>query len=544
MLYESFQVIVRLYHHAAPSTYNGPNAMFTRHFSVNRKILLTSLLIGLFSALIASGCQFWFEQQRREARYDTLLTNMQSWLSDYLNDIRATAESLQPLTLNDCHAVTSELTSRAAFSMNVRAFLLVKDRYAFCSSATGEMSLAMKDLVPEIDLDKASDMVFLPGTPMMPDKPAIALWLRSPLLDHRGIFATLNINLAPYTLYTSQQPDLTGIALGIGDRAVSTFSSGLINLSNMPQSPFLTTQIEGSPITLYLYAEKWRPEDIQFAALLGATFGMLAALLSAFVLNTQMRPGREILTAIKRDQFYVVYQPVISAKDLKVTGVEVLMRWKHPTAGEIAPDAFIHFAEAQQLIVPLTLHLFDLIARDAPVLQTLLPPGAKMGVNIAPGHLHAANFLEDVRDFAHSLPPHHFSIVLEITERDMLRYTEVTKLFDSLRNEGYEIAIDDFGTGHSALIYLERFTLDYLKIDRGFVNAIGTETVTSPVLDAVLTLAKRLNMLTVAEGVETPEQARWLREHGIHYMQGYFFSRPLTLEQFVAWHPPEFTTLL
>ena len=126
----------------------------------------------------------------------------------------------------------------------------------------------------------------------------------------------------------------------------------------------------------------------------------------------------------------------------------------------------------------------------------------------------------------------------------MLRQSEAVKLFQWLRDEGYEIAIDDFGTGHSALIYLERFTVDYLKIDRGFVNAIGTETVTSPVLDAVLTLAKRLNMSTVAEGVETPEQARWLREHGVNFMQGYYFSRPMTLEQFTMWHPPQFSSRL
>lgn len=506
--------------------------------------MLTSLLVGMVSALIAGGCEFWFEQQRQQAKYDTLLASMQSWLTGYLSDIRTTAESLQPLTINDCRTVASELTSRAAFSMNVRAFLLVKERYAFCSSATGEMHLAMKELVPDIDLEKTSDMVLLPGTPMLPDKPAIALWFRSPLLDQRGVFATLNINLAPYTLYTSQQPDMTGIALGINGRAVTTFTGGLIDLNKIAQPPVLTAQVEGSPITLYLYAQKWRAQDIQFAALLGVTFGMLAGLLSAIALYTQLRPGKEILTAIKREQFYVVYQPVIDAKDLKIKGVEVLMRWRHPTAGEISPEAFIHFAEAQQLIIPLTLHLFDLIARDAPELQKLLPPGAKLGVNIAPGHLHAKHFLEDIRAFDRALPPRHFRLVLEITERDMLRDTEVAQIFQSLRREGYEIAIDDFGTGHSALIYLERFTLDYLKIDRGFINAIGTETVTSPVLDAVLTLSRRLNMLTVAEGVETPEQARWLREHGIHYLQGYFFSRPLTLEQFAAWQPPDFNSLL
>ncbi|WP_312687953.1 cyclic di-GMP phosphodiesterase [Kosakonia sp.] len=519
--------------------------MFTRYFlTLNRKIALISILIGLFSAVSVGGFQFWLEQQKRLTRYETLLNGIQNWFTNYLGDIRTTAELLQPLTLNACHDVASELTSRAAFTLNVRAFLLVKDQNAVCSSATGVMNVPLKQLVPDIDVNKATDMVILPGTPMMPDKPAMALWFRSPLFDDRGVFVSLNINLSPYMLYSSEQPDLTGIAIGVNGRAISTFTAGLINLASFDQVPFSTEQIDGTPLTIYLYAEKWRREDVQFALLLGATAGMLIGLLAAYILSTRLRPGREILTAIKREQFYVVYQPVVDAKTLKVSGVEVLMRWKHPTAGEIPPDAFIHFAEAQQLIIPLTLHLFALIARDAPVLQTLLPAGAKIGINIAPGHLHAESFTDDIHQFSQSLPPHHFSIVLEITERDMLRYTEVTKRFEWLRNEGYEIAIDDFGTGHSALIYLERFTLDYLKIDRGFVNAIGMETITSPVLDAVLTLAKRLNMLTVAEGVETPEQARWLREHGVHFMQGYYFSRPMTLQQFVDWQAPPFEALL
>ena len=132
----------------------------------------------------------------------------------------------------------------------------------------------------------------------------------------------------------------------------------------------------------------------------------------------------------------------------------------------------------------------------------MLPVGVKFGINIAPDHLHSESFKADIQKLLTSLPAHHFQIVLEITERDMLKEQEATQLFAlAALGFGVEIAIDDFGTGHSALIYLERFTLDHLKIDRGFINAIGTETMTSPVLDAVLTLAKRLNMLTVAEGV-------------------------------------------
>ena len=210
------------------------------------------------------------------------------------------------------------------------------------------------------------------------------------------------------------------------------------------------------------------------------------------------------------------------------------MRWSHPTAGNIPPDAFISYAEAQDLIVPLTHHLFELIARDAPVLKDLLPPGAKLGINIAPGHLHAESFQQDIRNLAASLPQNYFQLVLEITERDMLHLEKAMSLFTWLRGEGIEVAIDDFGTGHSALIYLERFTLDYLKIDRGFVNAIGRETITSPVLDAVLTLTHRLNLVTVAEGVETEEQASWLRDHGVDYLQGYLISRPLTLQQLIV----------
>ncbi|MDM9615193.1 cyclic di-GMP phosphodiesterase [Kosakonia cowanii] len=518
--------------------------MLTRNVTVNRRVVLISLLTGALVALLVGGIQFWLEQQKREARYDTLLSSIQASYASYFSTIRTAAESLHPLTLNSCEEAASELTSKAAFSQNVRAFLLVKDQHAYCSSATGDMDEPMKRLIPGIDINKTTDMVILPGTPMMPTQPVIALWFRSPLLDNRGVLATLNINLAPYMLYTTQMPDLNGLALGIGGRALTTFSGRPLLLSTLHQTPYLSVQVEGSPVRLYLYADKWRVEDLQFALLLGATVGMLAGLLSAAMLAIHLRPGREILTAIKRDQFYVVYQPVVSGAELKVTGFEVLMRWKHPTAGEIPPDAFIHFAEAQQLIVPLTLHLFKLIARDAPVLKTLLPEGVKMGINIAPGHLHAPSFKEDMQQFALSLPPHHFSVVLEITERDMLKHDEVNKIFQWLHDEGFEIAIDDFGTGHSALIYLERFTLDFLKIDRGFVNAIGTETVTSPVLDAVLTLAKRLNMRTVAEGVETPEQVRWLRDRGVHYLQGYFFSRPMTLQQFIDWRPPTFTARL
>ncbi|EMR0501366.1 cyclic di-GMP phosphodiesterase [Enterobacter kobei] len=509
--------------------------MLTRYFASHRKILFFSIITGLIAAILLGSLQFFWSYHKREIRFDTLIKDVSIYMVNYFEELKTSIDVLQPLTLNNCQDVNAELTSRAAFSINVRAFLLVRNKMAFCSSATGPMNAPMEELIPELHINKQIDIALLPGTPMLPNRPAIAIWYRNPLVKDGGVFTSVNLNLTPYLLYTARQEEFAGIAIIIGDNALSTASSTLVRASDLHQTPARTATLTEVPLTIKLYAREWTSDEILFALFFGLLCGIAAGSLNFYILTLRLNPGKEILSAIKRGQFYVVYQPVVDTDALQMRGVEVLMRWKHPTMGEIPPDAFINFAEAQKLIVPLTLHLFDLIIRDAPVLQTVLPPGAKLGINIAPGHLHAESFKDDMRTFKSLLPPDYFQIVLEITERDMLNHREASSLFEWLHNEGFEIAIDDFGTGHSALIYLEHFTMDYLKIDRGFVNAIGTETVTSPVLDAVLTLARKLNMLTVAEGVETPEQAAWLREHGVHFLQGYWISRPMPLEQFRTW---------
>lgn len=511
--------------------------MFTRYFSSNRKIVTVSILTGVFIALLLGSLQFFWSYHKREVKFDTLIMDLSVYMEKYFDELKTSVDALQPLTLNSCDEVSGELTSRAAFTLNVRAFLLVRDGKAFCSSATGAMDVPMEALIPEIHIAENMAMTLLPGTPMLPNKPAIALWYRNPLVKDGGVFTSVNINLTPYLLYTARQDEFAGIAVIVDGHALSTMSGGLQSAKDLRGKPVRSTALKHVPLTLNLYAEKWTVAEVLFALFFGLLCGIAAGSLNYYILTIRLNPGKEILTAIRREQFYVVYQPVVDAGALETRGVEVLMRWKHPTMGEIPPDAFINFAEAQKLIVPLTLHLFDLIIRDAPVLQAILPPGSKLGINIAPGHLHAESFKEDMRRFSASLPADHFQVVLEITERDMLQQHEARELFEWLHHQGFEIAIDDFGTGHSALIYLERFTMDYIKIDRGFVNAIGTETVTSPVLDAVLTLARRLHMSTVAEGVETPEQAAWLREHGVNFLQGYWISRPMTLEQFSRWQP-------
>ena len=471
--------------------------MLTRYFSPQRKIWLTSLCVGIIVALLAGCIQFMVIYHNRAERFDAIINNVDTYLKSYFHDLRETIDGLQPLVDQPCENIDSGLTSHAAFSPNVRAFLLVKNGVVFCSSATGAMNTSLTQLIPAIDIRKPVDMAILPGTPMMPKSAALALWVSKPDDANSGIFVSINANLTPYILYSARQNDFSGIALAIGHTAISTFSNRLVDPQTLHNEPIRQVQIDGLPLKVYLYANSWLAENTQFALLLGVVCGLLAGLLCYYVLTIKSDPRKSILLGIKNNQFYVVYQPVVNAQTLRISGVEVLMRWRHPVVGEIPPDVFINLAETQQMIVPLTHHLLALIASDGQVLKRILPRGVKLAM------------IDKEKSIAN---------------------------FAWLHQQGFEIAIDDFGTGHSALIYLERYNFDYLKIDRGFVQAIGTETVTSPVLDAVLTLSRRLKLMTVAEGVETQEQAEWLRAQGVNFLQGYWISRPLSLEALVAAH--------
>lgn len=370
--------------------------MFIRAPSSGRKILLTCIIAGVMIAILVSCLQFLVAWHKHEVKYDTLITDVQKYLDTYFADLKLTTDRLQPLTLDTCQQANPELTARAAFSMNVRTFVLVKDKKSFCSSATGEMDIPLNELIPALDINKDVDMAMLPGTPMVPNKPAIVIWYRNPLLKNSGVFAALNLHLTPYLLYSSRQQDFDGIALIIGDTVLSTFSSHLMNVRELSGKPVRETKITGIPLTVRLYADDWTWNDVWYAFLLGGMSGTVVGLLCYYLMSVRMRPGREIMAAIKREQFYLVYQPVVDTPTLRVTGLEVLLRWRHPVAGEIPPDAFIQYAESQKMIVPLTQHLFELIARDAAELQNVLPVGIKFGINIAPEHLHSESFKADI----------------------------------------------------------------------------------------------------------------------------------------------------
>ncbi|PHP91625.1 phage resistance protein [Pantoea agglomerans] len=504
-----------------------------RHATYPRRIAWSSAMAGGLFFLLFAALSLHQTWQKRERQHQQLLENSRTALQQTLSSlINSTLSPLLPFTHTACNTINRELTSRAAFAGNLRAILLVNEGNAFCSSATGSFNLPLHVIAPLSDISRDIDLQLMPGTPLQPNKPALALWIKNPGSLESGVFATLNISLAPYQLLASGHPEITGMALVAQRSALTSWQSVVMQNKNLPM-PLHRQALTGYPLQFVLYGSTLAFSDYQTILLSGLLLSLLVSGACWLLLSVYQRPGKELIRGMKRGEFHVEYQPLVTSHDGQPYGMEALLRWTHPTKGPIPPDVFIHYAESQNLIIPLTRHLFQLVSRDAHLLCHTIPRHACLSLNISPLHLADSGFRQDVLRWLDTMPADHFTYVFEITERAMLRDENVGELFDWLHQQQIHIAIDDFGTGHSALIYLERYDFDYLKIDRGFVQSIGTDSLTSPVLDTVLQLAKKLNLKSVAEGVETGEQAAWLINRGVTHLQGYIFSRPLRPETLI-----------
>ncbi|AUX73149.1 cyclic di-GMP phosphodiesterase [Erwinia pyrifoliae] len=513
-----------------------------RHVIQPRRVTFLSMSIGFIVFLLFICCSIAVTSHKRSEDHDRLVNYSKNYLIRVMRELQQTLLPLQAETNANCDRVRDNLAERAALTSNIRAILLVNHNNVVCSSATGTMSMDIHKISPYTNANESTDTHLISATPMQKDKPAMVLWLKNAALPGSGILTTLNINMAPYLLLTSRQHENSGVAIVTGDTAITTWNEQVVNARALPPDPLRRVVIPGYPMTLYLYGETLPNRDLHIIVLSGLLIGIIIACGCYLLFALRSRHGKEILQGIKRGEFHVEYQPIIAAHSAKPYGLEALLRWTHPTEGPIPADAFISYAEGQNLIVPLTRHLFTLIAQDAQSLRHVVPAGTQLGLNLSPNHLTSPGFCKDVHEWLAMMPVDHFEYIFEITERTMVSDSNANEMFDWIREQNIKIAIDDFGTGHSALLYLEKFHFDYLKIDRGFVQSVGIKTVTSQVLDTVLALAKKLNLKTVAEGVETKEQALWLIDRGVTHLQGYLYSRPLTVarltEYFIQWQAP------
>ncbi|MBY8850427.1 bifunctional diguanylate cyclase/phosphodiesterase [Saccharothrix longispora] len=238
----------------------------------------------------------------------------------------------------------------------------------------------------------------------------------------------------------------------------------------------------------------------------------------------RQRDQADLRAALTNEELVLHYQPIIDLAEARTTHAEALVRWRHPGRGLLGPDRFIGLAEETGLIVPLGAHVLRSACGQAVRWQRGGHP-LGVAVNVSPWQLAGEAFPRQVDELLTTTGLEAGLLTVEVTESVWADEAAMRVLMD-VRDLGVRIALDDFGTGYSSLNYLRRYPFDLVKIDKSFTDGLGEDDRTEGVVRCIIDLAAVLGARTVAEGVETPDQARWLRDAGCGYLQGYLFGRP------------------
>lgn len=258
---------------------------------------------------------------------------------------------------------------------------------------------------------------------------------------------------------------------------------------------------------------------------------------SSFDKNSPLRLTliSELRHAIERDNLELYYQAKVLIKTGEICGVEALVRWNHPVHGLIPPDEFVPMAERNRMINPLTQWVLKRAFRDCAIWHKQGLP-IKVSANLSTKDLHDPELPDLISGIAVAAGIKPTSIMLEITEGSVMTDPEsALGIIKRLHEMGYQFSMDDFGTGYSSLAYLKKLPLTELKIDKAFVMDIMTSENDAAIVKATINLGHNLGLMVTAEGVESKEVMGRLMEYGCDVAQGYFLSRPITVENFNQW---------
>jgi diguanylate cyclase (GGDEF)-like protein len=243
----------------------------------------------------------------------------------------------------------------------------------------------------------------------------------------------------------------------------------------------------------------------------------------------RLRMETDLRRALERGELSLVYQPIVDLRDGRTRSVEALLRWNHPERGPVTPDVFIPVAEETGLIIEIGRWVLETAVAQVAEWQRTQPGARGLGVtvNVSGRQLFHDSLVTDVERVARESGIAAGTLGLEITESVLMDEGDAATVLQALRDRGARLSLDDFGTGYSSLSYLKRFPLDTLKIDRAFVSGLGTGQEDAALVATIVSMAGTLGLDVVAEGVETEEQLRRLRELGCDRAQGFLLARPL-----------------
>ncbi|AZD86925.1 EAL domain-containing protein [Pseudomonas chlororaphis subsp. piscium] len=462
-------------------------------------------------------------------------------LDTLLNVVSTNLDKAQGMLERPCPEIIGQLTQMSMLSPYFRSLVLVNRGEVYCSSVLGAVQdMPVQSAFKELGtLPPGLHITPSNGTPIVPGRPAVLVSLGRE--DGVGVLAIVDgqylLDIQDAASYDGQfQVQMvlreTQRQLPIGAPINNPEGPGWRSTHAVATSAAFPVEVRVAiaPALASAYlGDQWRHY---------APFIVLASLLAGYMAHLFCRRRLSLVgdlyRAMRAKEFHMVYQPIIRLDTGVFRGVEALVRWQRPDKSQVRPDVFIPLAEDNGIIGDLTRHIFGLVADD--LMQLGLGAGEHIGVNVSGSHLATSGFVDDVQRLLAAIGPKGPQLVLEVTERESLPDdTQVQRNIQQLRSMGVLWALDDFGTGQSSLSYLEQLHADFLKIDRSFVNGIGTESVNAVVLDTIISLAQRLELDLTAEGIESTEQEEYLKHYGVQWGQGYLFSPPLRLDELLAW---------
>ncbi|MFM0376033.1 EAL domain-containing protein [Paraburkholderia strydomiana] len=439
---------------------------------------------------------------------------------------------LAALAGQPCSRVGASLADLETYLRYVRAVALVSGDRLYCSSALGVIDVPLSDY--PLSPGSGDSIGLLAQTRYQPGVPVLVIFNRT--APGTGVLSIVEGDYLTDAL-------AHGLRNGAQTTSISVRDTGRIDARGI----FRPASAPLAAYTTRVTSRKW-PFAILVSSSEGFIQGMhwkyraaglaVGLLLNGLIAATYLltfAPRRLVLNAVRqalrRNEFHVVYQPIIETVSRALVGVEALLRWDHPKRGAISPASFMGAVESSEMLGPVT----QFVMRTAVAEMAQRPPAIplRIAVNVAPGDLQRKGFVAQVKALTAQLPV-GVTLVLELTERFLLvESVHTAAIFNALKATGVQFAIDDFGTEHNNLDLLGRFQFDYVKIDRQFVNQVDAGGI--EIIRAIVSVATHYGLQVIAEGVETESQHAALLAAGVPFAQGYLYQRPVTAERLVQW---------
>ncbi len=507
------------------------------NLTTNTGLWFRLVLISFASALLAL-----FIGQGIVARQEQ--TQLQRYSQEVLDQgIAVASEGRETinrvLTLNNVPCSTADLKELrliSFYSVYLRDIGRIKDNYLICSAGWGMLNppiyllqpnlttpegvqlwTAMKDVIdPRITADMAS----LNGVVTITAAAAFRRFTQPPA-EHNAILLTRNLS---HVYQTFGNIDLTAF------QQTQHLNNSWLTMGK--RQTFFCAQNRDICVLAQLNSAGIlsRPWYI-----IAALFFIGALIGASFTLSYQLYYDRhhalpsQLKRAIKHQRFQVHYQPLISLPQRAIIGVEALARWKNERGDNVSPEFFIGIAEKMGYSDELTRIITRQALHDMQPYLTQETPFL-LSINLSVSDIVSRDYLRFLQQMCDELAIDKTRVMLELTERSSTSHQTLANGLEALRRSGYKVALDDFGTGYSNLDYLSHLPFDMIKIDKIFVDAIGTDTVNAAMADLLFTLIKKLDVPVIIEGVETREQAAYiLQQCPSAIMQGWYFGKAVAL---------------